>query len=314
MKYSVAEFECQFNEEWEEAVFLQELADIGFDYFEDTEESEGESGQKDTSGTEQSELNNTDNVRQSGQADTDTEKQTQQKEDNSLRQSKKAYIQSDILDEEKLQEVTVKNKGVKLLGIRECEDRNWNSEWEAEHPIEELALGVKIAAHCAFGNGRHETTSMITETLIKAVTDEKICIDKVLDNGCGTGVIGIMALKLGSQHVTMVDIDEHSTTNTSENCALNGCDMSTVDIVLAGTPPSGQYDLIASNIHRNILIKQMPLYAQYIKEGGEVWLSGFYDEDCEKILSEAAEHGLKMKSKQERNKWILLRLYRPRMV
>ncbi len=84
-----------------------------------------------------------------------------------------------------------------------------------------------------------------------------------------------------------------------------------MDIRQSDTPPEGTYDLILSNIHRNILIAQMPLYARYVREGGEVWLSGFLREDARLIRQAAEQEGLQLKDEQEKNTWILSVLYRP---
>ena len=224
-----------------------------------------------------------------------------------------AYIPSHLLDEAALKAVISGYDGVRLLGIQPCVDKNWNETWEAEHPIMELPLGVRIKPRCAFGAGYHETTGMIIDRFADRTQNTDRFADRiqtVLDNGCGTGVLGIMAARCGAKQVTMVDIDEKSVANALENIELNK--LSAVFTVLQGdTPPAGKYDLILSNIHRNILLAQMPLYAAYLAPQGEVWLSGFYEQDCPALLAAAEAVGLKLKDKQQRGEWILLVLYQP---
>lgn len=268
MQYTKVIFAYDFAEEWQKDLFEQALADIGFDSF------DGET----------------------------------------------AYIPSELFDEAVLREVVRAHAGVQLLEIEACEDRNWNETWEAEHPITELPSGIRIMPHCAFGAGYHETTGMMIDRFAVGIqtglrpdrvqnTDQfSGRWERVLDNGCGTGVLGIMAARCGAKAVIMVDIDDKSVTNTRENIELNRELVAGTEFtVLQGdTPPEGKYDLILSNIHRNILLQQMPLYAAYLNPGGEVWLSGFYEADCPALLAAAEKAGLKIKDKKQRGDWILL--------
>ncbi len=251
MQYSVAHWTYGFKEEWEQAVFEQRLADMGFDCF------DGED----------------------------------------------AYIQTALLDRQAIEQVAAETAGVELVGIDDCPDENWNATWEAEHPAMELPLGVTIVPHCAFGAGYHETTAMMIDSLL---THHFKPHSIVLDNGCGTGVLGIMALKRGAEQVIAVDIDEHSVTNAQENAERNGV---TMDVRLGDTPPAGRYDLIVSNIHRNILLAQMDSYSRYLAPDGEVWLSGFYAADIPALEAAAKAVGLAIKKQQQNGEWIQLQLY-----
>lgn len=197
-----------------------------------------------------------------------------------------------------------------LVSFEACLDANWNAEWEKENEEKCYSLPngqqLIIRPHCAFGAGHHETTSMLLERLKTYPMAGKT----VLDNGCGTGILGIASAMLGAEKVVATDIDDKAVSNTRENALLNGVE-ERLDIRLGDTPPEGTYDLILSNIHRNILIAQMPLYARYIREGGEVWLSGFLQEDATSIRQAAEQEGLQLKDEQEKNTWILSVLYRP---
>ena len=126
----------------------------------------------------------------------------------------------------------------------------------------------------------------------------------VLDMGCGTGVLGIMAKKCGATHVVAVDIDDKSVTNTLENAQANEVE---IDVHLGSTPPDGSFDLILANIHRNILIEQMPAYAKILKADGEVWLSGFYKEDIHHLLEKAQTVGLQHIETRNCHEWQLIR-------
>ena len=256
MRYTAAQLQYAPHPNWVGEMFEQEMADVGFDCF----EQEGDDPA-----------------------------------------AKKAYIPTRLLNRERLQAVLDRYEWVTLLGLDECPDQNWNAEWEKEHPILQLPLGVTIVPHCAFGAGSHETTSMMVEALLNTDLHGK----KVLDNGCGTGILGIIAHKAGAASVTAVDIDENSVANTHENAVRNGTNL----LILQGdTPPEGTYDLILSNIHRNILLQQMPLYARYLSSDGSLWLSGFYETDLPVLSAAAAQYGLAPYDQMQRGEWCLLKV------
>lgn len=212
------------------------------------------------------------------------------------------YIPSELWAEnaDEIEALCAATEGVTLIGAEECPDENWNAAWEAEHPMQELPLDVKIIPHCAFGAGHHETTSMIINTLVCSHLSGK----NVLDHGTGTGVLAIFAKRLGAASVVAVDIDDKSVANAKENAALNG---ETIDVRLGDSVPEGNYDLILANIHRNILLAHMASYATHMNPNGELWISGFYAEDCP-ALQEAAEHqGLTLMDVQAKNGWQLMR-------
>ncbi len=226
-----------------------------------------------------------------------------------------AYIPTALFAEHRaeIDALITGTEGVELLSCADCPDEDWNSVWESEHPVEELPLGVKIIPHCAFGAGHHETTGMLIHALLSADLTGKT----VLDNGCGTGVLAIFAAKRGAARVIAVDIDDKSVANTEENAALNGVSLTVLQgdipplpdgqIVSCDTPAEGQYDLILSNIHRNILLAQMPRYAALLRRGGELWLSGFYTADCPALIAAAASHSLRHIHTETTADWCFLR-------
>lgn len=217
------------------------------------------------------------------------------------------YIPSEIWADKagEIEALCAGTEGVTLVGSDACPDENWNAVWESEHPMQELPLGVKIIPHCAFGAGHHETTSMIINTLLLSDLSGK----NVLDHGTGTGVLAIFAKRLGAKQVVAVDIDDKSVENAKENAALNGVE---IDVRLGSSLPFreesevGSFDLILANIHRNILLANMESYAANMRAGGELWLSGFYADDCP-VLQEAAEnHGLTLTAIQSNGEWRMM--------
>jgi len=195
-------------------------------------------------------------------------------------------------------------EGVTLMGAEACPDENWNAAWEAEHPMQELPLGVRIIPHCAFGAGHHETTSMIINTLLSAHLTDK----NVLDHGTGTGVLAIFAKKMGARYVLAIDIDDKSVENAKENAALNNVD---IDVRLGGNLSAfdfrlSTFDLILANIHRNILLENMVSYASLLAPDGELWLSGFYEEDCPTLISAAESQGLTYLATHANGDWRML--------
>ena len=206
------------------------------------------------------------------------------------------------------------------FSVTAAPDANWNAVWESEHPMQELPLGVKIIPHCAFGAGHHETTSMMIEALIKNApygeadrsTEGRLEMVNVLDNGCGTGVLGIFAKKMGALHVLALDIDDKSVQNTLENAALNGVEIDARLGDLSSLPLGqgsgiGPFDLILANIHRNILLLQMPLYARWLREGGEVWMSGFYESDCPALQAAAEKERLQVTDVLANGEWRMMK-------
>ena len=277
MKYHVLHITTDFAEEWQKEVFDQELCDLGVDTIDAGLEPE-----------------------QAGHAD--------------------YYIPSDLWEQnqEAIQAQISDTEGATLLSVDEVPDENWNAVWEAEHPVQELPLGVKIIPHCAFGAGHHETTAMMIEALMTPHLTSPcrggttLTGKNVLDNGCGTGVLGIFAKKLGAAHVLAVDIDDKSVQNTLENAALNGVEIEARLEDISSLPfrewlGLGSFDLVLANIHRNILLAQMPIYARIIKEGGEVWMSGFYETDCPALEEEAQKNGLQLIEVRANGEWRMMR-------
>lgn len=217
------------------------------------------------------------------------------------------YIQSDILKEKRSDITNFLSPFNFHFSVDECPDENWNAAWEAEHPMQELPLGIRIIPHCAFGAGHHETTSMMIEELLN-YSRSPFSHYHVLDHGTGTGVLAIFAKRLGAEYVLAVDIDDKSVENAKENAALNGVN---IDVRLGGDLDSlnikpSTFNLILANIHRNILLAHMPAYAANLAPNGELWLSGFYEEDCPALIASATTHGLHLLATRSNGDWRML--------
>lgn len=189
-------------------------------------------------------------------------------------------------------------------------DINWNEEWEKNyfqplsfadgrcvirapfHPASpDAQIELIIAPKMAFGTGNHDTTSLIIEYLLANPPIGK----RVLDMGCGTGILGLIALKQGAAALTAVDIDEWAYNNVMENTALNQLTAKTPTICCGDASvldAMGQFDLILANITRNVLLADMKHYALHLVPQGILVLSGFYQHDIAQLLDEANAQGL----------------------
>ncbi len=223
----------------------------------------------------------------------------------------KGYVQTDLLDRDMLDE-QIKNfvlPDVKInYTLQPVEDRNWNEEWEKQgfEPItvgdiiiydakrgystsgDKITIGIDTKQ--AFGTGTHETTRMV----ISALQKTNIKGARVLDCGCGTGILSIAALKLGATQAVAYDIDEWSVENSKHNARLNSAD--NIQILHGDTHVlthvSGVFDIILANINRNILLTNLSTFKEVLSERGIIILSGFYTEDIPLLVKKAEEIGL----------------------
>ena len=240
----------------------------------------------------------------------------------------KGYAQQQLFDEEALQQSIsdFPMDGVTInYTICEAEDKDWNEQWEQEgfepiiirgeklevrgeksadvmihdgrhlptdisHPTSTIM--IEIDAHMAFGTGTHETTRMICRQLMSMNLKGK----RVLDCGCGTGILGICALKLGAESCVGYDIDEWSADNTRHNAVINQVDNRLE--VLCGDASvlkgfGAEFDVVLANINRNILLQDMEYFANVMVPGATLILSGFYQSDCKLLEEKATSLGLR---------------------
>ena len=233
----------------------------------------------------------------------------------------KAYIpekdwRNNILDAVR----TLKDPGFKIeYSRKEIAPVNWNAEWEKNfepveidgmctvrapfHPEAGTRFDIVINPKMSFGTGHHETTRMMIRFLLKTEIKNK----RTLDMGCGTGVLAILAEKKGAAHIDAVDHDSWCYLNTLENVAQNHCKNISVYEGDVSIITGGKYDLIMANINRNVLLKDMEVYAGCLSPAGILLLSGFYKEDMHVISNKCREFSLKYVENMEMNHWIAVK-------
>lgn len=237
-----------------------------------------------------------------------------------------AYIQQSLFDEEALKNLIadfpIPDTEITYT-ITEPEDKDWNEEWEKNffQPIviedrcvihstfhkdyPKAEYDIVINPQMAFGTGHHETTSSILGELLDADLKGK----SVLDMGCGTSILAILASMRGADPVTAIDIDDWCVNNSRDNIALNNINNITVELgdasLLEGRKP---FDVIIANINRNILLNDMAAYTACMHKGSEIYMSGFYVQDIDAIRSKGESLGLKFVHYREKNNWAAVKL------
>ena len=239
----------------------------------------------------------------------------------------KGYVQESLFDENAMNDV-ISNFMLPDVtinaNIQEAEYKNWNEEWEeagferinindsitiydARHDDGNgIASGISIGIETkqAFGTGTHETTRMIVSTLLNIDLKGK----RVLDCGCGTGILGIAASKLGASKVVGYDIDEWSSENAIHNAELNGVGNMKVMLGDASVLKSveGKFDVVLANINRNILLADMPAFVSVMADDSLLILSGFYASDVDLLIEKASSLGLSKIDSKSDSEWTCL--------
>ena len=203
--------------------------------------------------------------------------------------------------------------------VTEISPKNWNAKWESEfqpifvgsdcviradfHESQGKTYELIINPKMSFGTGHHPTTHMMMEYVLEETLSDKT----LLDMGCGTGVLGILAAKKGAQVIHAIDFDAWCVENTIENAKTNGCKNihSSQAAFLESTRPT--YDAIFANINRNVLLEQIPSYSHALKVGGILFLSGFYNSDVNFLKQECQKENLTLKSTKEKEQWCALK-------
>ena len=201
----------------------------------------------------------------------------------------------------------------------EIDQMNWNEEWEKNfnpilvddvcsirapfHEDPDTEFDIVIEPKMSFGTGHHATTHMMIQHILKNNWEDKT----VLDMGCGTGVLAILSSLKGAKIVDAIDIDNWCYQNTLENIARNECDTINVEEGGAELLQDRQYDMILANINRNILLRDIPVYVNCLNRGGNLFLSGFYEEDIPVIKKACSALNLKYVEYFERNNWVALK-------
>ncbi|WP_055435820.1 50S ribosomal protein L11 methyltransferase [Lacinutrix algicola] len=231
-----------------------------------------------------------------------------------------AYIQKEEWREDILQDIYVLTSDEFEISYTfdEIEQVNWNSEWEKNfnpiivdnlcsvrapfHEKPDTQYDIIIEPKMSFGTGHHETTHMMIQHIMANDFQGK----SVLDMGCGTAVLAILAEMKGANPIDAIDIDNWCYLNSIENAERNNAKNITVYEGDASLLVNKKYDTIIANINRNILLNDINTYAKCLNENGSLFLSGFYEADIPTIEKECNASGLKLKNKLKRNDWVAL--------
>ena len=242
----------------------------------------------------------------------------------------KAYVPADLFDAGWLQEQINDLQKFSILNsqfsIQEMPDKNWNEEWERQHqpvlveaengkriwvraPFHEhrndVDYEIEIEPKMSFGTAHHATTYMMLSYLAELPLEGR----RVLDMGCGTAVLGILAKMRGANYVEGIDVDEWAFNNALENVQRNAVEMAIrIGDAALLAERQDKFDLVIANINRNILLNDMAAYAAVMNPGGTLLLSGFYESDIPALQQHAESLGLQLHQTKSRQSWAALRL------
>ena len=233
-----------------------------------------------------------------------------------------AYIQESLIYENMLDEVYILDSEEFVISYETetIEQVNWNEEWEKNfdpidvdgicyvrapfHPAKEAKYEIIIEPKMSFGTGHHETTYLMMKHILKLDVENK----EILDMGCGTALLAILALMKGAKHADAIDIDNWCYLNSIENGERNNItNMDVFEGDASLLTEENKYDIVIANINRNILLNDMKSYANVLKSGGTILFSGFYTEDIDAIKKSAESFGMVYQEQLEKNNWVALK-------
>lgn len=234
-----------------------------------------------------------------------------------------AYISENTFSEEKLRQLLSRYESATPIDFswHTLEKKNWNAEWESNYAPIEVGDAVRVRAlfhapdarfrhelvitpKMSFGTGHHETTWLVMNEQLSLPHAGRA----VLDVGCGTGILAILARKLGATDLLAFDIEEWAVENTRENFSLNEANerAEVFQGTITDVPPDRRFGGILANINRNILLNEIPRYAQHLTPDGWLVVSGFYETDAPDIITKTESIGLTFQRMNTRNQWAMV--------
>lgn len=235
-----------------------------------------------------------------------------------------AYVEEDRFDESILKEIIdqYKQQSDITYAVDKIAKKNWNEEWEKNYepilvenkclirahfhkPEKQYPFEIIITPKMSFGTGHHQTTYLMIQNQMSIDQQDK----RVMDAGCGTAILSIMASKLGAKEIEAFDIDEWSVINGTENIDVNQCkNIHIQQGKLSELKFNMPFDIILANINKNILLQEMPLYTQHLTPGGKLLISGFYESDIDELIGRASAFGLNKVFSTVKESWASLLL------
>lgn len=230
-----------------------------------------------------------------------------------------AYAQEEDFDINSLKDNQWLSQNAITYKINEISDVNWNEEWEKNFtPIEvsdkcivratfhklekQYEYDLLIDPKMSFGTGHHATTYLVLKNMFNFNFEDV----QVLDMGTGTGVLAVLAVKLGAEHALAIDNNEWAFDNAEDNIKLNSCEGKiTVQIGESELIENKTFDYILANINRNVILSDLPLYEKSLNKGGVILISGIMTHDVEHVLKKAKELGLILETLEEKDNWNL---------
>ena len=233
-----------------------------------------------------------------------------------------AYIQKKLFNEDLLNNafLILENKVDFSFKITEIKQQNWNLKWESSfqpiiinekcivragfHQPIDIEFEIIITPKMSFGTGYHSTTFLMMNSMFNLDLIDKA----ILDIGSGTGVLSILAEKLGARNILGIDIDNWAFENAKENKKLNNCNRISFEIGDVSNIGNKRFDIILANINRNTILKEIDTYSALLNYRGHMLLSGFYTDDESLILSKIEKLNLNLQMKKQKDNWLLLHL------
>ena len=237
----------------------------------------------------------------------------------------KGYVQTQLLDKDKLKNIIseISEQTELSFTLHKLKQKNWNAHWESNYlpvsinencviradfhnAISDVKYEIIITPKMSFGTGHHQTTSLVMNKMF----DLEFKGRSVLDVGCGTGILSVLASKLGAIDIVALDIDNWAFENAQENATLNN--ISDIHFVYGNISSviNRKYDIILANINRNTILNDLTFYSEAMYDYSDIILSGFLEKDVSVILKESAKFGLELVVSKNKEKWQMLHLRR----